>query len=404
MADAMSDDRTPAEPVFQFDSLLRPEFAKSPQPYYRQMRDTNPVLRAGDMYGTTRETVFVARHGDIDHVLRSPELFSSDFVPAELGSLRLIPENIDPPDHLRYRRLLDPYFGPKRMNRLEPEIVKRANALIDQFIERGECDYAAEYAVPLPCGVFLDLMGLPSDELDFFLRLKEDMLRGQVLGNDGLRRAKQDATERFDRLIAERRRHPEDDLLTYLVNADIDGVALTDDELQGICHLMIVAGLDTVTDSLTCFYAQLGQHPDHRRRLVEDPAVIPAAVEELLRFESPVPFVPRVATQDGELGGCPINAGDQIVLLLGSANTDERAHDDADRLDFDRTVNRHLGFGGGIHRCLGSHLARIELRVSLQEWHRRIPEYHVPTGVELEFAPMLRQVQHLPLVFDPVVA
>jgi cytochrome P450 len=254
----------------------------------------------------------------------------------------------------------------------------------------------------LPCGVFLDLMGLPPDELDFFLHLKEGMLRGHVLGDDRFRQAKAEATERFDQLIADRRRHPVDDLLTYLVNAEIDGAALTDDELQGVCHLMIVAGLDTITDSLTCFYAQLGQHPEHRQRLVEEPALIPAAVEELLRFESPVPFVPRVATRDGELGGCPIKAGDQVVLLLGSANTDERAHDRADALNFDRPVNRHLSFGGGIHRCLGSHLARIELRVTLQEWHRRIPDYHIPTDVELEFTPMLRQVEHLPLLFDMI--
>ena len=120
----------------------------------------------------------------------------------------------------------------------------------------------------------------------------------------------------------------------------------------------------------------------------------------MLRYESPVPFVPRVAVEDTDLGGCPIAAGDTVMLLLGSANSDERAIERADEVDFDRTTNRHLAFGGGVHRCLGSHLARLELRVSLREWHRRIPEYHIPEEVELEYATLLRQVEHLPLVFD----
>ena len=393
----------PSEVGFEFDSLLQPEFGKCPQPYYRQIRATNPVLRTADMYGSDRANVFIAMHGDVEYVLRNPELFSSDFLPPEVASFPLIPENIDPPDHLRYRRLLNPCFGPKQMRKLEPEITRRTNGLIDGFIERGECDYAQEFAVPLPCGVFLDLMGLPSDELDFFIELKEGILRGQMVSDDYLMRAKDSATERFERLIAERRRNPRDDLLTRLVNAEVEGKALTDVELLGICHLLLVAGLDTVTDSLTCFYALFGRNPEHRRRLVEDPQIIPAAIEELLRFESPVPFVPRIATQDVELSGCPVNSGDQVVLLLGSANTDEQAHDRADVLDFDRPANRHLGFGGGIHQCLGAHLARIEMRVSLREWHQRIPEYHIPNGVELEFSPLLRQVEHLPLVFDQVV-
>ncbi len=391
-------------PSFEFDSLLQPEFAKRPQPYYRQMRDTNPVLRLGDMWGTDRDTVIVAKHSDIEFVLRNPELFSSDFLPPEVTRFPLIPENIDPPHHLKYRRLLDPLFGPKRMKQLEPEITRRANKLIDRFIDKGACDYAQEYAVPLPCGVFLDLMGLPPDELEFFLQLKDDMLQAQMVADDDLMATKDRASERFLRLIADRRQDPRNDLLTHLVSATIEGKPLTEEELLGICHLMIVAGLDTVTDSLTCFFAVLGREDTHRRRLVDDPEVIPSAVEEFLRFESPVPFVPRIAKGDVELSGCPIKDGDQVLLLLGSANTDEKVHDRPELIDVDRYPNRHLGFGGGIHRCLGSHLARIELRVSLREWHRRIPEYHVPSDVELEFTPLLRRVEHLPLVFDRVVA
>ena len=260
------------------------------------------MLPVPDMYGSDRRNIFVARHSDITQVLSSPELFSSDFLPADVATFPLIPENIDPPEHVKYRRLLDPWFGAKPMKALEPEITRRANDLIDSFIERGECDLAQAFAVPLPCGVFLDLMGIPSDEMGFFLQLKEDILRGQMVGTEYVLAAKDRATERFDRLIAERRAEPHDDLITHLVNAKVDGRPLTHDELMGVCHLMVVAGLDTVTDSLTCFYAQLGTKATLRSRLVEDPAVIPAAVEELLRFESPVPFVPRIVKKDLELG------------------------------------------------------------------------------------------------------
>jgi cytochrome P450 len=393
-------DQAQDEPLPQFDSLFRPEFSRAPQPYYQRMRNTCPVMRTPSMYGGDGTMVWVATHRDVEHALHSPEDYSSKF-----GAGEYIPENIDPPEHLKYRRLLDPLFGPKQMNKLEEPIARDANALIDTFIDRGECDYAAEFAVPLPCSVFLELVGLPLDELSDYLRIKDAILRGSgeslMDQSDEVRtRAHAEVDERFDQLVAERRRSPRDDLLSHLLEATVEGAVLTREELLGIFRLLIVAGLDTVTDSLTCFYAMLGRDANYRRRLVDDPACIPTAIEEMLRYETPVPYVPRVATRDTELGGCPIAAGDDIVLLLGSANTDAHAHERPDVIDFDRSSIRHLAFGGGIHRCLGSHLARLELRVSLREWHRRIPQYHIPEGVELTYAPLLRQVEHLPLVFD----
>lgn len=404
----MTDTDVSAEPVFQFDSLLNPEFSKSPQPYYRRMRESNPVLRAGDE-GSEATAVFIAKHDDIDHVLHNPEMFSSKFhLRGGRPDQPLIPINIDPPDHRKWRRLMDPYFSPREMAKLEPDIVSRVNTLIDGFVERGECDYANEYAVPLPCTVFLQLMGFPLDELDTFIDLKERLLRGSGEGfmqQDDIQRAAHDEiTERFERLIAERRRDPRDDVLTKLINAEIEGREITHAELLGACHLLFVAGLDTVTDSLTCFYAFLARNPEHRRRLVQDPELIPRAIEEMLRYESPVPFVPRVVQAETELSGCPVHTGEQIIVLLGSANNDGRLVDRPDDIDFDRPPAAHYAFGGGVHRCLGSHLARIELRVSLREWHRRIPDYHIPEGVELSYAPLLRQVEHLPLVFDKVAS
>jgi cytochrome P450 len=397
----MTDLEVPAESVFQFDSLLRPEFGSTPQPYYKHMRDTNPVFRAED--AGDEPQVFVARHADIDAGLHDPELFSSKFWGPSYQGLPWIPENIDPPDHRKYRVLLDPLFSPKRMGELEESITRQVHELIDGFIGRGECDYATEYAVPLPCGVFLRMMGLPPGQTEEYLELKERLLRGtgeKLLSHDEIQqRAYAELSERFGQLIADRRRHPADDLLTHLVSTELEGRPLRHEELLGICHLLFIAGLDTVTDTLTCFYAFLARNPEHRRRIVAQPQVIPQAVEEMLRFETPVPFVPRRATRATELSGCPVDAGVKVVFLIGSANTDETAHARGDVVDFDRPASQHYAFGAGIHRCLGSHLARIELRASLREWHRRIPDYHIPDGTRLQYAPLLRQVTHLPLVF-----
>jgi cytochrome P450 len=392
---------------FQLDLMLRPDFSRAPQPYFKRMRDNAPVARTDSMFGTGK-MVLVAKHRDVEFALRNPEIFSSRLNQGVASGVAMIPQQIDPPDHLQYRRLLDPLFGPRQMNKLEEHIARRANELIDAFIERGECDYAAEYAVPLPCSVFLKLLGLPLDEVDDFVLLKDKIVRGSRDGTlSQADKVRQEGTaellQRVERLMAERQREPKDDLITQLLHCDIDGRPLRHEELLGICFLLFIAGLDTVTDSLTCFYAFLGRNHGYRRRLAEDPDIIPAAVEEMMRYETPAPFVPRLATQPTELSGCPVQAGDHVILLLGSANTDDEAQERPQTVDYDRPFIRHLSFGGGIHRCLGSHLARNELRISLREWHRRIPDYHIPDDVELEFAPVLRQVEHLPIVFDKVV-
>jgi cytochrome P450 len=398
----VTDSEVTVPPVFDFDTLLRPEFSRSPQPYYKHMRDTNPVLRTS----IGQELVFVAKYDDIDHVLHDAEVYSCRYG-ANVETRPMIPINIDPPDHAKWRKLLDPLFSPREMAKLEEKITRRVNDLIDAFIERGSCDYAAEFAVPLPCEIFMDLLGLPLEETEEFLEMKEHILRGgggaMMMEQDEVRTtALAKLFARFERLIEDRRREPQDDVLTKMIHGEVEGRPLTQDELLGICQLMFIAGLDTVTDSLTCFYAFLGRNPEYRARLATDPEIIPRAIEEMLLYESPVPFVPRIAAKESELSGCPVKPGDMVLALLGSANTDEHQLADANVVNFDRPAVRHYAFGGGVHRCLGSHLARIELRVALTEWHRRIPEYHIPEDIELQFATMLRQVEHVPLVFDTV--
>ena len=373
--------------------------ADDPRALSRSLRE-QPVHRVGDMFS------LVTRRQDVEDGLRKSAVFSWSAVGMDLGNIRpLIPLQVDPPKHVKYRRILDPLFAPKKMALLEDEVVALVKELVDAFCVTGTCDFHEEFAVPLPCRVFLRLMGLPLEDLELFLSVKDDIIRppGLTLEDQApyRQRAGKAVYEYFERVLAQRKGRPTDDLLGQIMQGEVDGERLTDEEVLDICYLFIIAGLDTVTDSLDCIFAYLAQNPEHRRQLVDDESVIPSAVEELLRWESPVPAVPRVATEDLEIGGCPIKAGQQVMLLLASANTDDADHPGVDEVDLARNPNPHLAFGGGVHRCLGSHLARVELRVAIREFHRRIPEYELAPGTVLEYTTGLRSLHHLPLVFTP---
>ena len=200
-------------------------------------------------------------------------------------------------------------------------------------------------------------------------------------------------------MLDEREVERRNDLLSRFLDAEVDGHQLTRNDILDVCFLFLIAGLDTVSASLDCFFGYLCEHPEQRRQLVDDPSLVPSAVEELLRWESPVGGIARVAAQDTELLGCPIKQGDMVSISLGSVDTDEAALPDAYEVRFDREVNPHNAFGGGVHRCLGSHLARLELRVALREWHTRIPEYSVKPGHELVYTPAIRSLDTFPMVF-----
>src|SRR6185369_7998664 len=217
-----------------------------------------------------------------DHVLRLHELFSS-VGGLDLGNIRpLIPLNVDPPQHSKYRKILDPLFAPKQMDAQEADITDRVNHFIDAFADRGECNFSEEFAELLPSSVFLGLMGLPWDELETFLRLRDGILRPDKIDPDAMfvaetriavqRTTGSDIYAYFDKVCDERAQHPTDDILSHLVTVDIDGERLAREEILDICFLFLIAGLDTVSDSLTCFYAFLANHPEHRRQLVADPA------------------------------------------------------------------------------------------------------------------------------------
>jgi cytochrome P450 len=381
------------------------QFSNQPQPVYRGMRESMPAVSF--ITGVMGQLGLVSHRVDIEEVLRHPDVFASTEA-VDLKNIRpLIPLNIDPPDHRKYRRILDPLFAPRAVAYLEQPIAELANELMDSFADVDEIDFAASFSIPLPSQVFLTLMGLPLEELPTLLGLKDGIIRPQrVIGcpaghPDAVAHQTRTAAaiyEYFEPVIDERRREPRQDLMTAFLQAEIDGEKLTREEILDICFLFLLAGLDTVTASLDCMFAFLAQNPEHRRRIIEDPAVIPAAVEELLRWESPVAAVTRKVTADTELGGCPVPAGGRVALMLGSGNTDDSEFGDGDVVRFDRETNRHLAFGGGVHRCLGSHLARQELRVALREWHRRFPDYSVKPGVDLDYTPGIRSIERFPMV------
>ncbi len=260
--------------------------------------------------------------------------------------------------------------------------------------------------MPLPCHAFLSLMGLPQSDLDHFLGLKDGIIRPHMrtADMDEMSRIRKESGAEiyryFGEVLDERQKRPGSDLLTYLCQAEIDGDRLTRNEQLDICFLLILAGLDTVTATLGCNMAFLAGNPKHRQQIVERPELIPGAVEELLRWETPVVAVPRVLKQDVEIAGVQLQKGELATLLLGAADTDESEFTDPERVDFERERNRHVAFGSGPHRCLGSHLARMELEAALDEWHRRIPVYEIEPGETPRFSPAIREVQYLPLVWE----
>jgi cytochrome P450 len=381
--------------------VLDPESSRHPQAMYKVMRDLDPIFRV------ERAGVIVTKHVDVDEILRHPEVFSSAMSAADLGNIRpLIPLQVDLPEHRMYRKILQPLFSPQRMNALHGPVTQLVNELIDSFMGQQEIDFSSQFSVPFPSQVFLTMLGLPMEELPRFLAMKDGIIRPQdVVGKpigDPEVTAHQRATaasiyDYFNDILDVRRHQPKDDLLSQFLAAEVEGDRLSHDAIVDICFLFLIAGLDTVSASLDCFFRYLSEEPEQRRRLVADPSMVPRAVEELLRWETPVIAVPRIAAQDTELSGCPISKGEHVMVLIASANTDENELPDSGDVQLDREVNRHLAFGGGIHRCLGSHLARLELRVALREWHQRIPDYRITPGSDLLFTTGVRSATAFPM-------
>ncbi len=383
-----------------------------PEVFQPGVPDIQPALRAL----VDRERVYRGESGkvtflhldDILEVTKRRDVHSMDpdmveLAGAYMGAGRpLIPLMLDGDAHTKYRKLLDPLFAPKVVAQLATRVRSMADELIDGFVADGKVELYNTFCEPLPSMVFLTLLGLPLDDLDFLLWFKNGIIR--PVDDDHRVTAN---TKMIEYLYAEldrreARGEPGDDLIGGFLTAEVDGETLTREDVIDITFLLVLAGLDTVAASLSCMIDWLARHPDQKQRLLDDPALLPAAIEELMRYETPVVAGGRYATADFEIGGEQIKAGDQLSVCWAAANLDGNGFDDPVTVDFDRAAKRHIAFASGFHRCLGSHLARMELSVILGALHDRIPDYALDPEQEPGYNnTMIRTVDPLPLVFTP---
>ena len=352
-----------------------PDFARDPWSIYDGLREARVA------YSETYGGFYVlSRYEDVWDAARDDETFSSDrevVLPAT-GVGRLIPLNADPPDLQRYRSTLFPYFTQRAAEAMEPDIRRFTNTIIDAFIDLGRCDLITDLAAPVPAMTTLELMGLAPEDWAILAEPLHDLIAYPTdhPNHDSARDGVWAIRERFAAEVAERVTAPRDDMITHLLGLEGEGT-LSRDEVVDLLMMVTIGGFDTTMAAIGSALLYLDRHPDERTRLVARPDLLPAAVDEFLRFEAPVQGFARTVTRDIRIGGCPIAAGETVFLLWGSANRDPEAFDRPDEMVLDRRPNRHLTFGVGGHRCLGAHLARVEMRVVLEETLARLGDYTI---------------------------
>jgi cytochrome P450 len=403
-------DRVPPNLVTDFD-VYDPSLA-TPEDVFQQraaeLAAKGPVVYSPAYGGHW----VVTRYKEIQQVLTDPETFSSYpnnlVTPMDFG--KFIPLELDPPEHAAYRHVLQPLFSPQRMKKLSDDIRAVVNELIDGFAPRGQAEFISEFAHELPARIFLALMDWPLEDAPLFTEATDVVLFGKPGGtpeeSDQARiAAGLNVAGYFQKVIEDRRSNPQGDATSTLINTEVelpDGTrVLQDQELILMFYLLLMGGLHTVQGSLAWAIVHLVNNPAQRDLIVADPAVIPKAVEEILRIEAAV-AAGRRATRDVELGGVSIAGGDQLLLMLCSANRDPDAFPDPADFDINRSPNRHLSFGAGVHRCLGSHLGRVELTIALEELHRRIPDYQlVESDPPVFHSTQVRGCLRMPITFTP---
>ena len=317
----------------------------------------------------------------------------------------LLPQDLNGEEHVKLRKILNQFFAPAAVRRLEPLATQRCIELIEELKPKGSCDFVAEFAIRYPTDLFLALLGLPVSDGQMFLEWSEELFSAMLAGEPTRAAlAKKNITDYFEKALDERRAHPGDpatDMVTRLLEARIDDEPLTQDQILTILLTLMLAGLDTTRSALGYVYTHLATHENHRRELVEDPDLIGKAVEEFLRLYPLVFQAGREVQEDQEFEGLELKKGDVVWLGIGQANRDPRKFEDPDEFIIDRPgANQHLAFGGGPHRCLGMHLARLELKVVLEQWHERIPDYRIAAGTELKERGGQLTLQSLPLEWE----
>jgi cytochrome P450 len=351
---------------------------------FDELRAAAPILKVP--YGA-KGFFLVTEHEAALQVTQDSKTFPQPSVSMETGDptkFILIPQLLNGADHMAWRRLLAPYFSPGRVEGWEEGVRSRAVSLIEGLVEKGSCDFVKDFALRYPTAIFLQIFGLPLDQLDDFLTWESAILHPE--GPDPIENRKNAVaaqtavTQYFAQMINDRRAMDPKDrpagIATDALNWQIADRPVSDDELTRFYLLMFMAGLDTVTSELSYGFLHLATHPEHRQQLADNLELAPKVTEELLRAY-PIVNPGRQAAVDTEIAGCPIHVGDYVVVSLPSAGRDEAQHPNALEVDFNRPMSSHITFGAGPHRCLGSHLAREELNIAYEEWHRRIPNYWV---------------------------
>ena len=377
-------------------------YVQDPHRGFAWMRAHAPVYFDGEVWG-------VAGYDELLRVSKDPETFCSS-----QGSRPDSPQipsmiNMDDPQHRRRRNLVNKGLTPRRVQDHEPMIRKVCNELVDAVAARGSCDFVRDIAAPLPMAVIGDLLGVEPEHRDMLLEWSDDMLRGTSITapSENMDRARQ-AFEQYAaysaRVVADRRAHPRDDMMSALVHAEIEGPRLDDMDLLQEGLLILVGGDETTRHVITGGMEALIRNPDERRKLHANPGLIPTAVEEMLRWVSPIKNMNRTATRDVEVAGARIREGDKVLLLYPSANRDERAFPRADEFHVDREPNDHVAFGHGVHFCLGASLARLELRVMFETLLERLPDLSLATDEPLPLRPsnFIVGIEEMPVVFTPI--
>ena len=386
--------------------VLAPEYVADPFTIWDGLRATCPIAhtqRRGSTWLPTRYDDVTAISHDIDH-FSSLKIAVIPFDEEDEGAgdavlpYGLPPISSDPPLHTWTRRLLLPWFSHKRVDSYEQLTRDLCTGLIDGFIDSGRADAAAGYAQQIPVRVIAHILGVPEELSDTFTGWVRDLLE---FADDSERRV-EGGTQLITYFIQEVERRevePGDDLLSELLHTEVDGAPIDRGIALGTAALVLIAGVDTTWSAIGSSLWHLATHDADRERLVAEPELMPLAIEELLRAYSPVTMA-RVVTEDVEYGGCPMKAGDKVLMNFPGANRDPEVFEDADTVVLDRAHNRHVAFGSGIHRCAGSNLARMELRIALEEWLRRIPEFRLADGAEVTWAGgQVRGPRVLPVVF-----
>ncbi len=346
------------------------DFPESARDIYRTLRDEHPLYR-NEHLGTWA----LSRYDDVRDAAADAETFSSERTSISMG-LRPMIQQMDPPRHDALRDLLWRAFTPRRVAALEPRVRELARGLIDRFAGRGECDLLHEFASQLPSLVIGELIGIPPARREAFLAWTSALISANPHKSWDQNPFESIYAE-FATLLDERRSKREADLMSALLDAELDGQRLSQEELLGFCFLLVVGGNDTTTNLIANGLVLLARHPDARAALRDDEALIPGAVEEMLRIEAPTQALPRIATRAFEMHGHTIEAGDEVSLVWAAANHDERRFAEPERFDVRRSPNPHLALGHGVHFCMGAHLARLEGRVAIEEILRRAPDYEL---------------------------